>query len=67
MAGARRRLGIPAAKWALAGCCVYEAAAITTGRVPTFTEISSRHPWLKRVLVEALAIHLNVPEEGARP
>lgn len=45
-------------KWAAAGLCGYELAAIVTGRVPTLTRLSARHRWLGPVLVGALAVHL---------
>jgi hypothetical protein len=45
-------------KWALAGCCIWEATAITTGRVPTFTELSARHKWLAPAILGVLAVHL---------
>jgi hypothetical protein len=45
-------------KWAAFGACAYECAAIGTGRVPTFTALSKTRPWLRHVLVGALAVHL---------
>ncbi len=45
-------------KWLLAGCCAYEAAAITTGRAPTFTQLSQEHPWLRPAILTVLAVHL---------
>lgn len=38
--------------------CAWELAALTTGRIPTLTVLSERHPWLRDALVDALAIHL---------
>lgn len=46
-------------KWAAAGLCGYETAAICTRRVPTLTTLSRRHPWLGPLLVVALAVHLH--------
>ena len=46
-------------KWIPASLCAYEVAAIATGRVPTLTRLSARYPWLKWVLVAALAVHLH--------
>lgn len=45
-------------KWAAAGLCSYEVAAIATGRAPTLTELSGRYRWLGPALVAALAVHL---------
>lgn len=45
-------------KWIAAGLCGFEVLAITTRRVPTLTELSSRHRWLAPMLVGALAVHL---------
>jgi hypothetical protein len=45
-------------KWVAAGLCAYEVGAITTGRVPTLTQLSARNRWLGPVLVGALAVHL---------
>jgi len=46
-------------KWVAAGLCAYEVGAITTGRVPTLTQLSAQHPWIGLVLVGALAVHLH--------
>jgi len=46
-------------KWVAAGLCAYEVGAITTGRVPTLTQLSAQHPWIGLFLVGALAIHLH--------
>lgn len=53
-------------KWAAAGLCGYEVAAITTGRMPTLTALSARHRWLGPVLVAALAVHLARQSAAAR-
>ena len=45
-------------KLAAAGLCGFEVVAITTGRVPTLTQLSARNRWLGPVLVVALAVHL---------
>lgn len=54
-------------KWAAAGLCGYELAAIVTGRVPTLTRLSARYRWLGPVLIAALAVHLaRQPPTGGR-
>ena len=45
-------------RWVAAGLCAYEVAAITTGKVPTVTQLCARHRVLGPALVAALAIHL---------
>ena len=45
-------------KWLVAGGCSWEAAAITTRRIPTLTELSRRYPGLKPLLLASLAVHL---------
>jgi hypothetical protein len=45
-------------KWAAAGLCGYETAAICSGRVPTLTMLCRRYQWLAPLLVGALAVHL---------
>jgi hypothetical protein len=45
-------------RWVAAGICAYEAAAITTGRIPTVTQVCTRCRWLGPVLVTVLAVHL---------
>lgn len=47
-----------AAKYGLAACCAWEAAAVTTGRIPTFTQLCQRHPVLRLVILAVLAAHL---------
>lgn len=46
-------------KWAVAVICAYEVTAITSGKVPTVTELCRRYPDLSRVMVGGLAMHLN--------
>jgi hypothetical protein len=44
-------------KWITVGLCAYEIAAITTGRVPTITRLSRRHPWVGAGLTAAIGFH----------
>jgi hypothetical protein len=46
-------------RWIAAGLCAWEVAAITTGKMPTLTQISAEHPVIGLLLVGALAIHLH--------
>lgn len=53
-------------KWGVVLACGYEIAAITTGRVPTFTQMSARHRWLAPAVLTVLAIHLYRQQPGER-
>lgn len=46
------------AKWGVALACIFEAFSICTGKTPTISELSGRHPWLGPAVVLGLAIHL---------
>lgn len=59
-------------KWGVAAVCGFEIVAITTGRVPTVTELCRRYPALKPIILAAMAAHLAhapvaalAPERGA--
>jgi hypothetical protein len=52
-------------KLAAASLCAYEVGAITTGKVPTITNLCGRHRWLAPALVVALAVHLARAEQPA--
>lgn len=45
-------------KYALAACCIYEAASILAGKTPTFTDLCSRRRWLAPAIILVLAVHL---------
>lgn len=53
-------------KWALACCCIYEAASILGGKTPTFTELSRRYRVLAPAILLTIAIHL-YRQERDRP
>lgn len=54
-------------KMAAALLCAYELGALATGRYPTLTALSGKHPWLGDALQDALAIHLRHQPIGGRP
>lgn len=54
----------PAARVVVASICAYEAAAITTGLVPTITACHRRHPIIGVLIVTALVWHFR-PQTGA--
>jgi hypothetical protein len=41
-----------------AALCAYEAVAIFTGKVPTLSRLTARHPWLGPFLVAGFAAHI---------
>ena len=51
-----------------AAMCAYEAAAIILShtRMPTFSTLASRHPWLAPSLIAALTVHLCLVPEPIR-
>jgi hypothetical protein len=45
-------------RWAVAACCAYEVAAITTARTPTISALCARRRWLIPLIVGGLTVHL---------
>ena len=63
----RARLVIPetpTTKAIVCGLCVYEVAAIATGRIPTITALHQRHPLIGVVLIAALVVHFCTPDHA---
>lgn len=56
----------PTTKALVAAVCTYETVAILTGRFPTITTLSHRHPIVGAAIVLALAIHF-LPTTPAPP
>jgi hypothetical protein len=54
-------------KWVTVGLCLYEVAAILTGRIPTITRLSRRHPWVGALLTAVIGFHFATwkPDEGS--
>lgn len=52
------RLASRAFRYAVASCCAYEVAAITTDRTPTISALCARRPWLIPIILGGLAVHL---------
>jgi hypothetical protein len=55
----------PAAKTAVVGICLYEAAAITSRRVPTVSMLCRHHRWAEAVLLAVLLAHLHTRLAGS--
>lgn len=57
-----------------AGVCAYECAAVTSGRLPTVSQLCRRRRWVEAGLLACLLVHLHAgaravsasPREAAR-
>lgn len=55
-----------AGKVALVVLCTYEAAAVTSRRLPTLSQLCRRRRWVEAALLAVLLAHLHV-QAGDRP